>query len=136
MRAASWMRATCCTSPRSFSWCDREQSDVVESLKRESWTSLRKLFNSRNLSHFVRFSTIPGPLQQQSARIFNEALSLVDVRSSSIFFSFALNFISYPNGICRLPNEPLIHSLPHLSSSIVSWEEDPLERSSDAFRAD
>ena len=33
MRAASWIRATCCTSPRSFSWCDNEQSDVVESLK-------------------------------------------------------------------------------------------------------
>ena len=33
MSAASWIRATCCTSPRSFSWCDKEQSDVVDSLK-------------------------------------------------------------------------------------------------------
>ena len=97
MSAASWIRATCCTSPRSFSWCDKEQSDVVDSLKMSFCSEKAK-------------DTLL--IKDRETQLFSGDLILLIVRR--VFFSFRPDLITFLKAISV--------SQSHLSSSIVSWD--------------
>ena len=64
-------------------------------------------------------------IKDRETQLFSGDLILLIVRR--VFFSFRPDLITFLKAISV--------SQSHLSSSIVSWDEDPLERSSDAFRA-